>query len=110
MIQQHTGVMATRILLPDALKTTATILITEGSVSMKNLTEQVSPIELQKGDRVEAYGALMEVMHIVESGCDVPGGVRVAAIDRPAPQRRKSSAKHHLRPWFSASSGYQDSR
>ena len=46
---------------------------------MKNLTEQVSPIELQKGDRVEAYGALMEVMHIVESGCDVPGGVRVAA-------------------------------
>ena len=43
---------------------------------MKNLTEQVSPIELQKGDRVEAYGALMEVMHIVESGCDVPGGVR----------------------------------
>lgn len=28
---------------------------------------------------LEAYGALMEVMHIVESGCDVPGGVRVAA-------------------------------
>lgn len=46
---------------------------------MKNLTEQVSPIELQKGDRVEAYGALLEVMHIVESDCDVPGGVRVAA-------------------------------
>lgn len=46
---------------------------------MKILTEQVSPIELQKGDRVEAYGALLEVMLIVESDCDVPGGVRVAA-------------------------------
>lgn len=46
---------------------------------MQIVTELVSPIELQKGDRVEAHGALLEVMYIVESDCDVPGGVRVAA-------------------------------
>lgn len=42
-------------------------------------TVYVSPIELAIGDRVEAHGAIFEVMHVVESKCDVPGGIRVAA-------------------------------
>lgn len=46
---------------------------------MKLDTEMVSPIELHIGDHVQRHGALFEVMHIVESECDIPGGIRVAA-------------------------------
>lgn len=46
---------------------------------MKSDTEMVSPIELHIGDHVQRHGALFEVMHIVESECDIPGGIRVAA-------------------------------
>lgn len=46
---------------------------------MKSDTEMVSPIELHIGDHVQRHGALSEVMHIVESKCDIPGGIRVAA-------------------------------
>lgn len=46
---------------------------------MKSDTEMVSPVELHIGDHVQRHGALFEVMHIVESECDIPGGIRVAA-------------------------------
>lgn len=39
---------------------------------MKSDTEMVSPIELHIGDHVQRHGALFEVMHIVESECDIP--------------------------------------
>ncbi|MGT1696613.1 hypothetical protein ACVPTE_23610 [Salmonella enterica subsp. enterica serovar Winslow] len=46
---------------------------------MKVTTESVSPINLHAGDRVCHYGAVFEVTHIIESSCDVKGGIRVAA-------------------------------
>lgn len=42
-------------------------------------TISVSPIELAIGDRVLTHGAIVEVVHIKESLCDIPGGIRVAA-------------------------------
>jgi hypothetical protein len=42
-------------------------------------TANVSPIDLQIGDRVLTHGAIVEVAHVVNADCDVPGGVRTAA-------------------------------
>ncbi|MDE9544161.1 hypothetical protein [Xenorhabdus bovienii] len=46
---------------------------------MNASTESVSPIDLRTGDCVRYYGAVFEVIHIIESPCDVKGGIRVAA-------------------------------
>lgn len=42
-------------------------------------TNLVSPIDLKVGDRVLEHGAIVEVVLITESPCDIPGGIRVAA-------------------------------
>ncbi|ECE7047876.1 hypothetical protein DRU93_21150 [Salmonella enterica subsp. enterica] len=53
---------------------------TDKTLSRKpGAVQMASPIELHIGDHVQRHGALSEVMHIVESKCDIPGGIRVAA-------------------------------
>jgi hypothetical protein len=42
-------------------------------------TVNVSPIDLQIGDRVFTHGAVLEVAYISNHDSDVPGGVRTAA-------------------------------
>lgn len=43
-------------------------------------TETISPIDLNVGDRVLTWGAVVEVAHIVNAGeSEIEGGVRIAA-------------------------------
>ncbi|MBD4208090.1 hypothetical protein GUH47_19295 [Xanthomonas citri pv. citri] len=43
-------------------------------------TMQISPIHLQVGDKVLIYGAIVEVMHIVNAvETEIEGGIRIAA-------------------------------
>ena len=60
-------------------------------------TIQTSPIHLVVGDNVLSHGAMLEVVHIRETACDVPSGVRVAAcISRLVGEDMGSIPKH----WF----------